>query len=57
MAAFTNASWAQQWAHPAAYGIYINANAAGGTRGDALVDQLVAAGGNADVITMTTSRY
>ena len=50
MAAFTNASaWAQQWAHPAAYGIYINANAAGGTRGDALVDQLVAAGGNAVV--------
>ena len=49
MAAFTNASWAQQWAQPAAYGIYINANAAGGTRGDALVDQLVAAGGNAVV--------
>ena len=27
-------------------GIYVNSNAAGGTRGDALVDQLVAAGGN-----------
>jgi len=49
MAAFANASWAQQWAHPAAHGIYINANAAGGTRGDVLVDQLVAAGGNAVV--------
>ena len=48
-AAFANASWAQQKAYPAACGIYVNANAAGGTRGDALVDQLVAAGGNAVV--------
>jgi len=48
-AVFAGASWAQQWTYPAAYGVYVNANAAGGTRGDALVDELVAAGGNAVV--------
>ena len=47
--ASAKAGWAQQWTNPAAYGVYVNANAAGSARGDALVDELVTAGGNAVV--------
>lgn len=46
---FANHTWAQQGGYPAARGIYINASAAGGARGSVLVDELVAAGGNAVV--------
>jgi len=49
MVASAKAGWAQQWTNPAAYGVYVNANAAGSARGDALVDELVTAGGNAVV--------
>ena len=49
MSASAKAGWAQKWTYPAAHGVYVNANAAGSARGDALVDELVTAGGNAVV--------